>query len=125
MPHQDQDQELAQNLLDHLERLCHALEVAGDALAGGRLDQLLAAEPGLADAIGRWPALATLPPDADRDQIRHALGRTRAELIRCRRLGAALVELIRLSLASQADGDYTRAGQEYATVRSHGLEASV
>jgi hypothetical protein len=127
MPHQDQEQEPAQDLLDHLERLCHALQVAGDALAGSHLDQLLEAEPALADALGRWPAPGALPVPADADQeaVRRALGRTRVELIRCRRLGATLVDLIRLSLASHAEGDYTRAGHERAPVRSPGLEASV
>jgi hypothetical protein len=89
-----------------LVRLELALRAVGNALGRADLDRLLTAEPELAAAL---EAVARLEPGVlDRD-ARIAIDAARAALLRCRRLGAALMEFTRISLDPSGQSGYSRA----------------
>jgi hypothetical protein len=78
-----------------------ALEEIAAALTAADLDGLLRAEATLELAMRR---LASLPPNlaqADRDAIRREVHAARQSLNRCRSLGSALLDVVRLSLEAQ------------------------
>lgn len=100
-----------------LDRLRVALSSVAGALAGSDLEQLLACEPELASALEA--ALA-----APRSAItRTEIARTRAELLRCRRLGASLVAFTQLSLDPDGAQTYSRSGSAPIGVRAASVEA--
>jgi len=88
-------------------RLDGALAAVGDALSRADLDRLLATEPVLSAAM---EAVARLRPGGVDTDRRAAIDRVRTSLLRCRRLGAALVEFTRISLDPSGDGVYSRMG---------------
>jgi hypothetical protein len=100
-----------------------ALERAGDGLATARLDDVLDSEIALA------AALAVLPTergdaDADRDEILRELVKARSALTRCRRLGGALAEMVRVSLGAQGKvGSYGADGRQRTGSAPNALEA--
>ena len=82
-------------------RVREALEEIAGALTAADLDALLRAEGSLELALRR---LATVPADlaaADREAIRLEVRAARQSLNRCRTLGAALLDVVRLSLEAQ------------------------
>jgi hypothetical protein len=95
-------------------RLQAALTAVGDALSRANLEQLLAAEPELGAA---FEALARARSRAVDPGMRAAIEPTRAALLRCRRLGAALVEFTRISLDPTGEACYSRAGLRPAVDR--------
>ncbi len=78
-------------------RLRAALERSASAMAAGRLDELLAAESALDDALTALPSHSDLAAN-DRDALRAELDGARRALRRCQRLGANLTEYVRLTL---------------------------
>ncbi len=98
-------------------RLRQALEHAAAALASPDLDALLKSECAIESALADLPSHEALSPD-DVYAVRAELERARSALMRCRRLGAALNDFIRLSLAAQGgQSDYgprADAAAEYA-----------
>ncbi|HSK10656.1 MAG TPA: hypothetical protein VK911_13840 [Vicinamibacterales bacterium] len=113
---------------EHLEaagRISDALTRTADALAGARLDDLLAAEGGLATAVAAWPAAAT-PGGPEHNQLRQELARLQASLERCRRLGLVLDTFAGASLSAYGCArGYDRSGvaQVRAVPDAHALEA--
>ena len=83
-------------ILPAIVRLRSALEASADALASPTLDGLLAAELAIEGALADLPPLddAAAP---ERALARAELDRARAALLRCRRLGSALGDFVRLS----------------------------
>ena len=89
------------------KRLERALQAVGDALGRADLERLLSAEPELGAALEAVVHVRPARLDAD---YRAAIDRGRAALLRCRRLGAALVEFTRISLDPSGEAGYSRAG---------------
>jgi hypothetical protein len=80
--------------------LSDALERAAAALASPNLEALLACEAEIETALAALPPVTTFVPE-ERPAVRAELERARAALRRCRRLGAALNEFVRLSFEAQ------------------------
>jgi hypothetical protein len=80
----------------HLRR---ALEQSAAALATSNLEELLAGEAALNDALAELQASAS--SREERQSLREDLEAARRALRRCRRLGAALTDFVTLSLAAQ------------------------
>jgi hypothetical protein len=81
-------------------QLREALERTADALAEARLDSLLAGEAELEDALARLAPVQGLSAE-ERAVVRDELERARGALLRCRRLGSAMTDFIRLSFDAQ------------------------
>ena len=82
-------------------QLREALEGMAAAMTAADLDALLQAEGALEAALRRLAALpATLTP-SDRVAVRIEVRAARHTLQRCRRLGATLLDVVRLSLEAQ------------------------
>ena len=94
-------------------RLRRALEQTAEALASPRLEHLLASETAIEEALGELPRLDGLDA-AGRAAVRHELERARLALLRCRRLGSALGDFVRLSFDAQGRGGYGRPSVTYA-----------
>jgi hypothetical protein len=92
-----------------LAQLQGALDEAGDALASADLPKLLAAELKLGAALNAVSGFG----QADRESIERA----RAALLRCRRLGAALVKFTRVSLDLGGLDTYSRHGEASSEAR--------
>lgn len=103
-----------------------ALEHTADALAGARLDDLLAAEQGLAQALAALSPADRIPvPETEREPLREELARLRAVLIRCRRLGLTLTEFVRISSSALGlTAGYDRGGRVPVPTSGHALETS-
>ncbi|MGH9373616.1 MAG: hypothetical protein ACRD15_19015, partial [Vicinamibacterales bacterium] len=84
-------------------RLRSALEQAAQALASPGVETLLSSEVAIDGALADLPPLDDLAP-GERLLVRAELDRARAALLRCRRLGSALGDFIRLSLEAQGRG---------------------
>jgi hypothetical protein len=80
--------------------LREALEHTADALAGARLDGLLAGEAALEHALAKLVPVQGLSP-AECAVVRDELERARGALLRCRRLGSGLSDFVRLSFEAQ------------------------
>jgi hypothetical protein len=102
-------------------RLEGALRAVGDALGRADLVRLLSAEPELAAAL---EGVARVEPGGVGRDVRVTIEATRATLLRCRRLGAALVEFTRISLDPSGEAGYSRAGMLPAFDRT-GVAAAV
>jgi hypothetical protein len=90
-----------------LSHLRQTLEETADSLANAHLDRLLACEARIETALMHLPTTG-YPADA-RQMILAEVEQARAALVRCRRLGLALTEFIRLGLAAQGlEGLYGR-----------------
>jgi hypothetical protein len=89
------------------------------------LDTLLACESDLASVLAEMehgPASGTW----DQHATARELGAARAALTRCRRLGATLGDLARLSLVAQGrDGGYSRQARTGGSLHVHALETRV
>ena len=85
-------------------RLRAALDATANALATPNLDALLAAEAALTDAFAELSFLRSTVAEAPPvpDDIRDQLLAAQAALVRARRLGASLGDVVRISL--QAHG---------------------
>jgi hypothetical protein len=81
-------------------RLRAALDATANALAVPNLDALLAAETALTDAFGELSYLRTLD-EAERRVVRDELLAAQAALLRARRLGASLGEVVRISFQAR------------------------
>ena len=84
-------------------RLRDALEQVAAALARPQLDVLLAGETAIEAALTQMPPLDGLPMD-QRHLVRQELEHARRALMRCRRLGAALTDFVRISFEAQGRG---------------------
>lgn len=90
-------------------RLRAALEHTAAALAGADLDRLLASDALLRRVLADR-VLTDIPPSvspltvSERARLREEVEEAQAALRRCRRLGAALNDVVRLSLAAQGHG---------------------
>ena len=84
-------------------RLRAAVEETAAALAGADLQRLLASDAQLQKALNEIPSFATLTAD-ERTQLRHEVESAQAAMRRCRRLGTALTDVVRLSLDAQGQG---------------------
>lgn len=86
-----------------IAQLRQSLEEAADALAHAHLDRLLACEARLEGALVQLPTHGLSP------ELRAALApeieRCRTALGRCRRLGAALHDFVRMGLSVQGLGN--------------------
>ena len=87
-----------------VSRLREALEHTAAALAHPRLEALLDGEAAIEQALSAMPSLDDLPAD-ERAAVRRELERARGTLLRCRRLGTALRDFIRVSFEAQGRGD--------------------
>ena len=90
-----------------LVRLELALRAVGNALSRADLERLRTAEPELAAALEGVARLQ--PADIDQD-ARIAIEAARAALVRCKRLGASLLEFTRISLDPAGVAGYSRDG---------------
>jgi hypothetical protein len=80
-----------------VERIEAALKGVADALATADLEGLLAAEAVLGDALGQLGVTAPLE-ESGRAELREAIDRAYAMLLRCRRLGAGLTAFARAAI---------------------------
>jgi hypothetical protein len=81
--------------------LRRALDRVARALGEADLDRLLDAENGLELAVRRLMSLPRTMPDVDREALRLEIRAARQALDRCRALGGALLDVVRLSLDAQ------------------------
>ena len=103
-------------------QLSEALERAAAALASPNLEALLACEADIEAALAALPPVTTFVPE-ERPAVRAELERARAALLRCRRLGAALNEFVRLSF--EAQGRTTGYGRQEPALAGQSLNARV
>jgi hypothetical protein len=103
-------------------RLRAALDATVAALAEPNLDALLAAEAGLTDAFAELSYLRTLD-DFRRRAVRDELLAAQSALLRARRLGGSLGDVVRISLQAhgQAAG-YDPARAAATTLAGRGFE---
>ena len=98
-------------------RLNQALEQAAKALTTADLDALLQSEASLELALKRMKTPGSLANE-DRVAIRAQVDITRQTLVRCRRLGDVLLDVVRLTL--EAQGRTTGYGRPDATAAAYG-----
>ena len=84
--------------------LRRALDRVAGALGEADLTGLLDAEGGLELALRRLAAMARSMPDVDRHALRLEIREARQALDRCRALGGALLDVVRISLDAQGRG---------------------
>ena len=84
--------------------LRRALDRIASALSEADLDGLLDAEHCLELAMRRLALLPRTLPDVDRDALRLEIRAARQTLDRCRALGGALLDVVRISLDAQGRG---------------------
>ena len=78
-----------------------ALDRVAHALGEAKLDALLDAEGGLELALRRLATVSRSMPDVDRHALRLEIREARQALDRCRALGGALLDVVRISLDAQ------------------------
>ena len=94
--------------------LREALDRTAAALASPRVETLLDCEIAIERALADMPPFEGLTP-VERTAVRAELDAARSALLRCRRLGAALTEFVRLSFEAQGRGvGYGRTQPVYA-----------
>ena len=103
-------------LIESLRTVAAALDALADALASGRPDRVLAAEPALATAVSRLRVVRPFSGE-DRLALRGELRALRAALARCERMGRTSGALERL-VHPQA---YGRGPQSAAAAPSAGV----
>lgn len=103
-------------------RLRGALEQSAEALAAPSLAPLLACEAAIEGALADLPRLGELDPD-QRASVRAELDRARSALLRCRRLGSALGDFIRVSF--EAQGRVVGYGRPEAAYAGHAFNERV
>jgi hypothetical protein len=110
-------------LLTAVTGLRTALEHAGDGIAAARLDDVLDSEIALAAALAVLPA-ENGDTGGERDQILQELVRAKTALVRCRRLGRSLSEIVCASLGAQGMiGAYGADGRQQSGQAPGALEA--
>jgi hypothetical protein len=93
-----------------VNRLRAVLESLASALAAARLEDLLQTEQELARSLAALPNSTSLQPGGRRELAQELAGLRRA-VVRCRRLGQTLSDLLRVSVSSRALGaGYDQAG---------------
>ena len=90
----------ARQVVEATGHLREVLERTADALAAADLDALLRSEVDLALAITNVTPPRALTPD-DRVAIRDEIEGLQQALVRCRRLGGALLDVVRVSQEAQ------------------------
>jgi hypothetical protein len=85
-------------------RLRAAVEETAAALAGADLDRLLASDARLRKVLTDIPPSASPLTASERARLRHEVEEAQAALRRCRLLGAALNDVVRLTLDAQGQG---------------------
>lgn len=94
-------------------RLTGALDEVSEALAAADLDRLLAAEAVVAAAVAAFTP--PFPPPSDPDSLTAETAALQRALARCRRLGAALDDVVHASrTAVEPTAAYDRSGRERA-----------
>jgi hypothetical protein len=94
----------------------------GAALGGADVDRLLASDALLQNVLHEIPRAAALTPD-ERLLVRREVEDAHAALRRCRRLGAALTEFVRVSLHAQGQGlGYDPARATAAALTGRGID---
>lgn len=109
--------EQGQRVVDGTERLMQALEQTSSALTTADLDALLRSEVSLELALKGVKVPGSLALE-DRQKIRAQAERTRQALLRCRRLGDALLDVVRLTM--EAQGRPQAYGRPDTTAASYG-----
>ena len=118
------DQTPAPSTLHVVTRLRTVLETIGDALASGAYDRLVEAEAELAAALPDR-SLARRTGDGTARLAREIQSARRA-LVRARRLGASLADVVRISLHTQGrDPEYGRDGAHPASNDTGSLDRRV
>jgi hypothetical protein len=103
------------------ENLRAALEATANALAQSNLDGLLAAEVALTHAFAGLSSLRTLDATS-LATARDDLAAAQAALVRCRRLGTALGEFVRVSFDARGQAtNYNPAGVVASELTGRGL----
>ena len=103
-------------------RLRAALEATVSALAVPKLEALLNVESALSSALAALPTIRSLDP-SDRPAAREDLLAAQAALVKCRRLGAALEDFVRVSLDARGQSiGYESAAGTAATLSGRGLQ---
>jgi hypothetical protein len=104
--------------VDGAARLREALERLAGALAEPSLDALLESEAALASAVAALSPGSVVAP-GERALVRDELLGARRALLRCRRLGAALAEVVRIGVEARgAMLDYRTPGSGVSPVGS-------
>ena len=85
-------------------RLRAAVEETAAALSGADLERLLASDALLRKVLSDIPPSSSPLSAGDRAHLRHEVEEAQAALRRCRLLGAALNDHVRVSLAAQGLG---------------------
>jgi len=110
------------NEVQAIAELRASLDEAADALAHAHLDRLLACESRIEAALRQLPTRGFPSESQHAGSVEVAL--TRHALVRCRRLGDALEEFVRLGMAVQGIGHgYGR--QAAVTPDLHSLDTTV
>lgn len=91
-----------------------AVERVADGLATSCLEDVLAGEAGLATALSAVPDFTGLAP-MERAAVQDEFAHARRALLRCRRLGAALADFVRISL--EAHGHEQGYGSQVGAAR--------
>jgi hypothetical protein len=99
-----------------------ALDRTAEALALPRVETLLECEVAIEGALANLPPLQGLDA-TERAAVRAELDAARRALLRCRRLGAALTEFVRLSFEAQGRG--TGYGRKEPVYAGQSLDARV
>ena len=114
--------EQGRQLVEATRRVRLALEGAASALTAADLDALLRSEAQLELAVRMPVQPLQLAPD-DRRRLRDELSAVRRALRRCRRLGAALGDVVNATLdAHGRTAGYRRPGMLPATYQRHSLD---
>lgn len=96
--------------LELVSRLRAALDSVAVAMAAADTQALLEAEPHLASALAAVTRLTTVSPAA-RDALRDEIVRTQQAVDRCRQMGAAAIDVARVTLDAEGwPSDYGRGG---------------
>lgn len=104
--------------LPSVTRLGQVLEQLGDALATLDIDRVQAAEQALGEALAQMARGDRVEAGA-RPAVAAQLRRAQQSLLRCRRLGASLTDLVRVSLGAGGHHEtYDHRGASLAPVHA-------
>ena len=118
------EQAPASSTLSKVTRLRRVLDTIGDALSSAAYDRLVEAEAELAAALPE-PVVPRHPAGAD-PRLAREIQAARIALVRVRRLGASLTDVIRLTLRAQGrDPEYGPHGACPVSDETGSLDRSV
>ena len=113
-----------QTVVEAIAALRATIDLASNGLVRAHLDDLLAAERALAEAVGNLPEPRSITAE-DHDRVREELKQLASSIARCRRLGLALNHFARLaSSAPGGPGTYDRTGRAPLDAAVGRLEAN-